>query len=194
MKNKTIFTYLAVYSILNSIGILIASHFWWTDGLNLSFLKEETVALLFSAGMLWIGIIYFTIFLIRKFIVKITLQNFIGPIDLVSNEYYKNEIGEKSAIRFRQSMILSFPIFIVTVVLFIISMNAWKSFQLKNFGKSERVTIKEIKKDIKELPYVYFEYNNKKSSTLIRNYKNLKIGDTIDIQYSIRNPKIIKWE
>lgn len=156
--------------------------------------KKETLVLLLSAGIIWIGIIYLTIFLIRKFIIKAALFDFIGPIDLVSNEYYRKELGKKNAQKFQQSMILSFPIFIVTLMVFVISMNFWKSYQLNNFGKNELVTVEEIKKDIKGFPYVYIRYNGGKSATHLRDYENLKVGDKVDIIYSTQNPNIVQYK
>lgn len=193
MKNRAVLIYLSIYITLNISGGIIASNYWWTDGLNLSFQKKETLVLLLSAGIIWIGILYLTIFLIRKFFIK-ALYGFIGPIDLVSNEYYKKELGEKTAQKFQQSMMLSFPIFIVTLLLFVISMNFWKSYQLNNFGENEVVTVEEIKKDIKEFPYVYIRYNSGKSTTLLRDYGNLKVGDKVHIVYSTQNPNIVQYK
>ena len=195
MKNKTIFTYLLTYFFLNVIGIFCATQVWWTDGLNLSFLKKETLVLLFSAGIVWIGIIYLTILLIRTYIVKFDNQNFLGPLDLALNEFLKDKIGENLAVKFKNSMNIAFPIFILTIIIFINSMNFWEKYQLNKYGKEEIVIVKDIRKNKKGFPYIYFQYNNQKSATLLENsFKNLKIGDKFVIKYSSKNPKIIKYK
>ena len=191
---KTELRYLIIYLILNTIGILVASTIWWTDNLNLSFLKEETLLLLFSTGICWIGIIHLSIFIIRKFIVKIDNSKFIGPIDLVFNEYYQNEIGIGNAIKFKKSMTLvSFSLFIVTIGCFFLGTNIYKNYQLNNYGVNETVRVKEIRFDMKENPYIYFEYNNGNSSTLLYN-KGFKVGDRTIIIFSINNPRIIEYQ
>ena len=45
MNRKTEIKYLFLYLILNLIAVLITLNFWWTDRLNLSFLKQESFLL-----------------------------------------------------------------------------------------------------------------------------------------------------
>ncbi|GEM_PF-3826577 len=195
MNTKNLITYLILYIILNSIGLSIALNFWWTDSLTLSFLKKESFLLLMSIGFCWIGILYMSILIIRKFIVKIKTHNFIGPIDLVSNEMYQKEIGIENATKFKNSLtFIAFPILIITIIVFITSMNSYEVYELSKNGKIEKIKVKEIRNDIKQNPYIYFEYNNNKNKTNLRNEKKLKIGDEVSVIYSIKNPKIINYK
>jgi hypothetical protein len=195
MNLKTVITYLILYIILNSIGISIALNFWWTDSLNLSFLKKESFLLLMSIGLCWFGILYMSILIIRKFIVKINTQNFIGPIDLASNEMYQKQIGIENATKFKNSLTyIAFPILIITIIVFITSMNSYEVYELSKNGKVEKIKVKEIRNDIKQNPYIYFEYNNSKNETNLRNEKKLKVGDEVSVIYSIKNPKIINYQ
>ncbi|WP_131725558.1 MULTISPECIES: hypothetical protein [unclassified Chryseobacterium] len=195
MNSKAVVTYLVLYIILNSIGLSIALNFWWTDNLNLSYLKKESFLLLTSVGFSWIAILYLTILIIRKLIIKIKTQNFIGPIDLISNGMYQNEIGIKQATKFKNSMtLIAFPIFILTIIVFITSMNRYEIYELKKNGEMEKIKVKEIRNDIKHNQYIYFDYNIDKNSTNLRNGKNLKVGDEVYIVYSRNNPKIINYK
>lgn len=194
MNTKIIIAYLILYILLNSIGVCIAFHFWWTDSLTLSFLEKESLLLLLSVGVCWIGILYLSILIIRKFIVKIPNQKFIGPIDLVSNEMYQKEIGIKNATKFKNSLtFIAFPILIITIIIFITSMNSYEVYELSIYGKVEKIKVKEIKNDIKQNPYIYFEYNNYENETNLWNEKKLKVGDEVFVVYSIKNPKIINY-
>ena len=195
MNTKNTITYLILYIILNSIGLSIALNFWWTDSLTLSFLKKESFLLLMSIGFCWIGILYMSILIIRKFIVKINTQNFIGPIDLASNEMYQKEIGIENATKFKNSLtFIAFPILIITIIVFITSMNSYEVYELSKNGKVEKIKVKEIRNDIKQNPYIYFEYNKNKNKTNLLNEKKLKIGDEVSVIYSIKNPKIINYQ
>ena len=138
---------------------------------------------------------YLSILIIRKFIININTQNFIGPIDLVSNEMYQNQIGIKNATKFKKFLtLIAFPILILTITIFITSMNQFEVYELTKNGKIERIKVKEIKKDLKQNEYINFYYNNYKNETYLSNKKNLKVGDKINIIYSINNPKIINYQ
>ncbi|GEM_PF-7079424 len=53
MKFRVALKYILIYLGLNLAGIYIASSFWWTDEVTLSYLGREKLALLFprvSAG------------------------------------------------------------------------------------------------------------------------------------------------
>lgn len=195
MNTKTSLIYLILYVLLNSIGLSIALNFWWTDSLNLSFLKKESFLLLMSIGFCWIGILYMSILIIRKFIVKINTQNFIGPIDLISNEMYQEQIGIENATKFKNSLtFVAFPILIITIIVFITCMNSYEVYELSKNGIVEKIEVKEIRNDIKQNKYIYFEYNNNKNKTNLRNEKKLKVGDEVSVIYSIKNPKIINYQ
>ena len=194
MNTKTTLTYLILYILLNSIGFSIAFNFWWTDSLNLSFLNKEFFLLLMSIGFYWIGILYVSILIIRKFIVKINTQNFIGPIDLLSNEMYQKQIGNEKATKFKNSLtFIAFPILIITIFVFISSMNSYEIYELSKNGQVEKIKVKEIRNDIKQNPYINFEYNNNKNETNLWNEKELKVGDEVIVVYSTKNPKIINY-
>ncbi len=194
MNTKIIITYLIVYILLNSIGVCIAFHFWWTDSLNLSSLTKESLSLLMSVGFCWIGILYLSILIVRKFIVKINNQQFIGPIDLASNEMYQKEIGVKNATKFKNSLtFVAFAILILSIIAFITSMNSYEVYELSIYGKVEKVKVKKIRNDVKKKSYIFFEYNNSKNETNLWNEKKLKAGDEVIVVYSIKNPKIINY-
>ncbi|KQS88806.1 hypothetical protein [Chryseobacterium sp. Leaf394] len=195
MNSRAVLTYLVLYIILNATGLSIALNFWWTDNLNLSFLKKESFLLLTSVGFSWIGILYLSILIIRKFIIKIKTQNFIGPIDLISNEMYQNEIGTKQATKFKNSMtLIAFTILVLTIIVLIKSMNRYEIYELTKYGKVEKIIVKEIRKDMKDNQYIYFYYNSSKNSTNLRNEKNLKLGDEVQVIYSSNNPEIINYK
>lgn len=194
MKIQNQIKYIIVYLILNLAGVFLVSRFWWTDSLELSFFKRESFIILMSAGLCWIGILYLSILIIRKFIINDTVVKFIGPLDFISNEMYQKEIGYKEAVKFKKYLsLVAFPILILTVVGFIVLMNIYQDGQLKKYGKSELVIVSEIRKDIKQNPYVNFKYNNGKNETNMRNENNLKIGDKFQIIFSTENPEIVTY-
>ena len=88
---------------------------------------------------------------------------------------------------------ISFSVLLITITAFISGNSLYKNYQLKNFGKVEEVTVIEIHKDAQENPYIFFKYNNGKSSTNIYN-EGYNIGDKINIIYSVRNPKVVELQ
>jgi len=62
MKVNIEIKYIIVYSILTIMSIILALQFWWTDLHSLSLLTIELMALLLSAGIYWMAIIYISIF------------------------------------------------------------------------------------------------------------------------------------
>ena len=178
--------------MLNIAGVFLASKLWWTDSLKLSFLKRESFLLLMSVGICWIGILYLSILIIRNFLINTNELNFVGPLDLISNEMYHKEIGDKAAKKFKNSLpIVAFPILILTIFGFIVSMNIYQENQLKKYGENEIVIVREIRKDIKQNLYVNFKYNKGKDEANLQNEKGLKIGDKFQIIFSTENPEII---
>jgi hypothetical protein len=167
---------------------------WLADNLELSFLKREILLLLLSTAICWIGILHLSIFIVRKFIIKIDIPEFFGPIKLISNYFYKTHIGDERALKFKNLMsLISFSILFFTITSFIFGNSFYKNYQLKNYGKVEVVTVIEIHKDAQENPYIFFKYNNGKSSTNIYN-EGYNIGDKINIIYSVRNPKVVELQ
>lgn len=125
-----------------------------------------------SVGFCWIGILYLSILIVRKFIVKINNQQFIGPIDLASNEMYQKEIGVKNATKFKNSLtFVAFAILILSIIAFITSMNSYEVYELSIYGKVEKVKVKKIRNDVKQNSYIFFEYNNSKNETNLWNEK-----------------------
>lgn len=163
MNPKTKAKYLFIYLLLNTIGILLAFKFWWTGPLILSGFNKFTVILLLSIGICWIGILFISVMISRNFILKLDDFKFISPFGLLANEYYSSEIGIEKAKRLKTTITLTaVPTLFLTIVTFIYSMNIYENFQLKKYGIIEDVSVKEIHYDIKQNPYAYFEFNNKK--------------------------------
>lgn len=161
MNLKSIFLYIFLYLGLNAIGIYIATMNWWADGITLSYLKKESFSLVISAGICWIGILYLSILIIRILIVDIENPNFVGPIDLSLNEMYQKKIGIKNATKFKNALtLIAFPIMILTIFGFIKAMKSYESYQLNKYGIIEKVIVKEIRMDVKQNPYVHFDYGN----------------------------------
>ena len=186
--------YLTIYLISNSIGVFIASKMWLADNLELSYFKKEIMLLLLSTAICWFGILHLSIFIVRKFILKIDINEFYGLIRLTSNNFLKAYIGEESALKFKKFFsLISFSVLLITITAFISGNSLYKNYQLKNFGKVEEVTVIEIHKDAQENPYIFFKYNNGKSSTNIYN-EGYNIGDKINIIYSVRNPKVVELQ
>src|SRR6218665_241183 len=192
MNLKTKTKFLSIYLILNAIGVLLAIKYWWTDPLILSGLNKVIIILLFSIGICWIGILFFTIMIIRLLIVNIDHHQFISPFDLISNEYYVSEIGLKKAERFKRAIsFIGFPILFLTIFLFRYSVKIYENNELTTNGVIENIVLKKINKDIKGNNYIFIEYGNGKYSVNFRS-DYFRVNDTIKIIYSNQNPDIVK--
>jgi len=192
MNSKAKVKYLAIYLLLNVLGILLAFQFWWTDSLTLSKLNRVTFILLLSVGICWIGILFLSILISRCFIVKLAKIDFISPIDLISNNYFLSEIGLQKAKKLKRTITLTgFSILFLTILSFRILMKIYENNELKKHSVLENVVVKKINYDIKKNSYVFIEYKQKQHNTNLR-LDYLKLNDTILIIYSKKNPKIIK--
>lgn len=171
----------------------MAFKFWWTDPLILSGFNKFTLILLLSIGICWIGILFISVMISRNFILKLDDFKFISPFGLLANEYYSSKIGIEKAKRLKTTITLTaVPTLFLTIVTFIYSMNIYENFQLKKYGIIEVVSVKEIHYDIKQNPYAYFEFNNKKNSINL-SANCLKVNDRTKIIYSKVNPNIVKY-
>jgi len=190
-KIKTIYVF--TYLLLNIIGVSLAFKFWWTDSLILSGLNKFTLILLFSIGISWIGILFISLMLSRMLILKSDEFNFVSPFRLLSNEYFRTEIGINKALKLKKTIsLIAFPILILTIVSFIFLINIYENYQLKKYGVIETVFVKEIHHDIKQNEYAFIEYHNKKYSTNLY-ADSLKINQKTKIIYSKKNPNIVKY-
>lgn len=195
MTSKTIITYLSLYFLLNAIGFIIALNYWWTDNYTLSFLKEEVFFLGISYGFCWFGILFLTIFIIRKWFITIDNTGFISLLDTITDENLEQKIGVKNAKKFNKTLpFIAFPIMIFSTVIFIMSMNKYKTYELTNNASKEEVKVIAIKMTKKRNEYIYFEYNNKQNTVHLPNDQQLEIGDKINVIYSKNNPKIIDYQ
>lgn len=195
MTSKTIITYLSLYFLLSTIGLLIALNYWWTESYTLSLLKEEVFFLGISYGFCWFGILFLTIFIIRKWFITIDNTGFISLLDTITDENLEQKIGVKNAKKFNKTLpFIAFPIMIISIVIFIMSMNKYKTYELTNNASKEEVKVIAIKMSIKRNEYIYFEYNNKQNTVHLPNDQQLKIGDKTTVIYSNSNPKIIDYQ
>ncbi len=195
MTSKTIITYLSLYFLLSAIGLLIALNYWWTDNYTLSFLKKEVFFLGISYGFCWFGILFLTIFIIRKWFITIDNTGFISLLDTITDENLEQKIGVKNAKKFNKTLpFIAFPIMIISIVIFIMSMNKYKTYELTNNASKEEVKVIAIKMSKKRNEYIYFEYNNKQNTVHLPNDQQLKIGDKTTVIYSNSNPKIIDYQ
>ncbi|MEA9413454.1 hypothetical protein [Flavobacterium sp. PL02] len=193
MNLKTSAKYLLIYLLLNTIGFLLAFRVWWGDSLILSELNLSTIILLFSIGISWFGILSISVMISRKLILQTDTSEFISLLGLVNSEYLSSEIGIDKAKKLKSTIsLIAFPLLLLTIISFIFSMKLYENNQLKNYGVIESVNVKEIHYDIKQNPYIYFEYQNKNHNTNLPAH-TLKVNDITKIIYSSRNPKIIKY-
>ncbi len=109
------------------------------------------------------------------------------------NKFFSSEIGINKATKLKNTMsFIAFPTLFLTIAVFMFSMNIYENNQLKKYGIIETVIVKELHYDIKQNPYAYFEYQNRKHSINL-SANSLKVNDTVKIIYSKRNPSIIKY-
>jgi hypothetical protein len=192
MNFKIALKYIFLYLVLNSIGLLIAYRFWWTDELTLSYFDKEVAALLLSTGACWIGVVYLSIFITRKIRLRQDNFKFIGLIDIQNTEILRSKLDNQTRKKLGFTLpFIAFPLMIATITIFIFSMGKVKESQLENYGKVEMVTVKSIHKDIKGNPYAYMEYNNGNAVNLPKN--NLEVNDQTEIIYSSKNPDIVTY-
>jgi len=190
MKVNIEIKYIIVYSILTITSIILALQFWWTDLHSLSQLTIELMALLLSAGIYWMAIIYISIFVIRKYVLELEIKDFIGPIDLVTNEYFQKILEVKSL-----KIYLNFTsciLFISSIIVFNVIMNTYKHHEINENGKIETIIVKDIHIGGHGSVHIYFEYNHKDYYHL-PNMKNLNIGDSTSIIFSTENPKLVEY-
>ncbi len=185
--------YILIYSILTTMSIIIGLQFWWTDSYTLSLLSIEVFALMATAWTYWMAVLYISILVIRKSILELEFKNFLGPLDLHTNEYFQKEIGLKKAKRLKTFLSLtSFSIFISSIIVFNIIMNTYKHHEIVEHGKIETIMVKGIHIGGRGSIHIYFEYNHKDYYHL-PNMNNLKIGDLTTIIYSTENPKLVEY-
>lgn len=194
MKANIKFKYIVLYLTLTIISIIVALKFYWTDLLTLSFLGIEEFSLLAATGIYWMATIYISILIIRKYIIKLEIESFVGPLDLVTKEYFQETLGIKKAKKIKQSLyLITFPTFIISILIFNTTMNFYKQHELDENGKIESIVVKIINKNVRGYPYIFFEYNNGKNSYHLPNSKNLSINDCTTIIYSKTNPEIVEY-
>ncbi|KIO51196.1 hypothetical protein IW18_19500 [Flavobacterium hibernum] len=68
----------------------------------------------------------------------------------------------------------------------------YEKYELKKYGVVESIVITKINTNIKKDNFVFIEYANKKNSINLRS-DSLRINDQIQIIYSSKNPKIVKY-
>jgi len=95
MKASIEIKYILLYSILTTMSIIIGLQFWWTDSYTLSLLSIEVFALMVTAWIYWMAVLYISVLAIRKYILKLQHKYFFGPLYLVSNESFHKKIGLK---------------------------------------------------------------------------------------------------
>ncbi|HEX7412440.1 MAG TPA: hypothetical protein VF411_00240 [Bacteroidia bacterium] len=83
---------------------------------------------------------------------------------------------------------------IISISLFGQKLNKYEYNHLKNFGKLQKVKIKDIHCKGKGTPYAFFDYYlNGKQCTSDLDSKSYNIGDSATIIFSTNKPYIIKW-
>lgn len=193
MNSKIKAKYICIYLLLNAIGIFLAFKFWWTNSLILSGLNEFSLALLFSIGICWIGILFISVMVSRMLILKSDEFDFITPFGLLTNESFRTKIGESKALKLKSTMsLIAFPTLFLTIGSFVFLINIYENYQLKKYGIIETVFVKEIHYDIKKNEYAFIEYQNKKYSTNL-SANSLKVNEETKIIYSKENPNIVKY-
>ena len=97
-----------------------------------------------------------TIFIIRKWFITIDNSGFISLLDISTNENLQQKIGVKNAKKINKTMpFIAFPILIVSIVIFIVSMNKYKTYELINNASTEEVKVIAINRDIHRFEYIY---------------------------------------
>lgn len=192
MDLKIKFQYFLIYISLTAIAVVIAINVWWTDPLTMSSLNKDTLALIASAGISWLGIVFLSIYIVRIILLK-QEKDFISPLTLASEDF----INRITVDRFKKFKLwlsgISFPLFFLTIAVFVYSMSLYKEQELKN-GITQSVLVKEIRYDKKKNAYAHFLYsygsNNFESNLPL---KHLKQGDTTEIVFSKTNPDIVDY-
>jgi len=193
MKASIEIKYILLYSILTTMSIIIGLQFWWTDSYTLSLLSIEVFALMVTAWIYWMAVLYISVLAIRKYILKLQHKYFFGPLYLVSNESFHKKIGFKKTKKIKPYLSLtSFLIFISSIIVFNIIMNIHKHHEIDEHGEIETIMVKDIHIGGHGSNHIYFEYNHKDYNHL-PNMKNLKIGDLTTIIYSTENPKLVEY-
>jgi len=194
MAFQTVTKYFLIFLILNLVGIFVAYNFWWTDGVRLSYFGKETAALLFSAGISWFGVVYLSIYISRKIILKNDKYQFIGLLDIYQVEIFSRNIIDSETRKKVVSILpfVAFPMMIALIVFFVIAMSEVENYQLNKYGTIELVEIKRTENTIRQIPYNHIEYNNEKNSINLPQ-THYKVHDKVKIIYSYKNPKIVKY-
>jgi hypothetical protein len=194
MNFKIGLQYLIIYITLAITSISIATRFWWTDSLTLSFANKQSMAIVGSVGIMWLGILFLSIFIIRNIFLK-TERGFISPL-IFADEDFIARIGVHKAKKVRKWLsIIAFTILFLSIFLFIYIMRIYKENQIQIYGTTQTVMVKEVMYDIKENPYAHIEYyygKVKYETNLSLN--QLKKGEKVEIVFSRNNPAIIKYK
>jgi len=193
MNLKVRIKYIIIYLTLNLIAIFLAIRFWWIDPIVLSYLNIYTITLLFSVGISWIGILFISIMITRDLFLEKDKFNFISPLSLINNNYYISEIGLEKARKIKSAINISaFIILFLTIASFNYLIGFYEKYELKKYGVIENIVIAKTNTNIKKNNFVLIEYANKKNSINLRS-DSLRINDKIQIIYSSKNPKIVKY-
>lgn len=119
--------------------------------------------------------------------------NFISPLSLINNNYYISEIGLEKARKIKSAINISaFIILFLTIASFNYLIGFYEKYELKKYGVIENIVIAKTNTNIKKNNFVLIEYANKKNSINLRS-DSLRINDKIQIIYSSKNPKIVKY-
>ena len=132
------------------------------------------------------------IFVIRKYVLELEIKDFIGPIDLVTNEYFQKILGLKRVKSLK--IYLNFTsclLFISSIIVFDVIMNTYKHHEIDENGEIETIIVKDIHIGGHGSVHIYFEYKHKDYYHL-PNMKNLNIGDSTSIIFSTENPKLVE--
>ncbi|MBK1895390.1 hypothetical protein [Chryseobacterium paridis] len=177
---------LNLFAIL--LGVFIIFKVWWIHG-----------------GERFLGIIAFFLVPIGSLFLGISLTKIIVPTktdisfsvlsDKDKYEILKSSIGSKKVKMINICYISLFLILFATTVFgLVLSLNKYEKYQLKTYGRIQKVKINNIEYKGKGSPYVFFDFylDGKKYSTDL-NQKNYSIGDSAIIIFSTDNTDIVEW-
>jgi len=193
MKLKQKIIYLLIYLVLACTSVYIAMQFWWTDYLTLSYLNRQVIALLGSVGLMWVGIVFLSIFIVRLLFLK-EEKGFITPLNFIDEDFIKRR-GLVYAKKVKYWFIgIAFGVLFLSISLFRYCMSIYKDNQLTANGVTQMVTVHEIKSDAQNNQYAHFKYyyNGQEYETNLP-LNQLKQGDRTEIVFSKDNPDIVDY-
>ena len=190
MTRKQALTYSLLYILLIIFGVFITFKFWWAHSAT-RFLSAAGI-FLFGFGCLKISVIFTRLLIITDASFSLATI-FSKKVHMAFSKKVSRNVYLKVNILF---MCLFFVIAGTLIFFFMKYTDKHEAWQLKTFCEYQKIGIRKIKhigKGNSKTTFFDIYHNSKKYSVSHSHIKNYKVGDSVYVIFSTKNPDILKW-